>query len=354
MFKILFLSNGYGEDTIAYYIATNFPQELRDRIEFFPLVTEGKVFEEFEIVGPIKVFSSRGISGFLNLTNFLQDIKEGLIKHVINQISFVKELGQEYFFVAVGDIYPLLLLYFAGKIDKTFFVATAKSVKTEFFNFFEIFVMGKSIANFVRDEKTYISLRKFLSNVYFLGNPVLDIPYVEYKGSISESNIIVLPGRVNKCLENLDRIKDSVKKLVKLGFEFTIVVPNFYPIEEIKGIMEGIEKIRIVDSVYYSFFLRNSFCVWGFGGSANEQAAGYGLPVISFNQKDWYRNRQKKLLGQALILVDKPEDFIRETLKLREDRCYYDFVSMKGKEEMGQLGGAEKIANFIMESLNKG
>ncbi|MFN4220122.1 MAG: hypothetical protein ACK4GJ_04280 [bacterium] len=337
MSKILFLSNGYGEDTIAYYIAKKFPEDLKNRIEFFPLVTEGKVFEEFKIVGPVKVFPSRGISGFLNFSNFLKDVREGLIKHIINQINFVKKIDKDYFFVAVGDIYPLLVLYFGGKINKTFFVATAKSIKTEFFNFFEISIMKKVIANFVRDEKTYVFLKKFLDNVYFLGNPVLDIPYFEYEGDISENNIIILPGRVNNCLDNLIKIKDSVKELVRLGFEFTVIVPNFYPVKDIKNLLDGIERIRIVDSIYYGFFLRNSFCVWGFGGSANEQAAGYGLPVISLNQKDWYRNRQKKLLGEALILVDEVEGFIEKTLKLKKDKVYYDFVSMRGKEEMGKL-----------------
>lgn len=351
--KILFLSNGYGEDTIALYIIKNFPSNYTQNIEIFPLVTEGKIFKDYKIVGPVKVFPSRGISGFLNVYKLWQDIQAGLIRHIFKQIEFLKNINENFYFVAVGDIYPLILLYFAKKINKTFFVATAKSIKTEPFNILEILLMKKTIANFVRDNQTYewiLKKYKELNNVYFLGNPVLDIPYIKFLNEAPENNIIVLPGRINESIDNIKKLLPIMKKLKE--FNFSIIIPDFYPVEEIKELIVNYDNVVIINSIYYRYFLENSFCVWGFGGSANEQAAGFGLPVISLYQKNWYRQRQKKLLKDSLILVEKIEDFEKETLKLKEEKDYYLYLSKVGREEMGPLGGAIKIANFIINFIS--
>ncbi|MCX7758223.1 MAG: hypothetical protein N2169_01210 [bacterium] len=354
--KVLFLSNGYGEDTIASYIIKSFPREFLRNISVFPLVTEGNVFrdEGIDIEGPVKVFPSRGISGFLNLRNFIRDLQAGLMFHIWEQIKYLNNLDSSTYFVAVGDIYPLILLYFSKRIHRTFFVATAKSVKTEYFNPFEIFLMKKVIANFVRDQSTmdWILRRYGLSNVHFLGNPVLDIPFCYFESVDNlDKNIIFLPGRVDQALKNLAIFLPAMKKLVLDGFSFTIVIPKFYPVNEVYSLVKGIDRIFVIDSIYYRFFLERSFLVWGFGGSANEQAAGFGLPVISLNENTWYRKRQKKLLGDSLILVRTVDDFISKTLELEKNVNYYNYLRNVGKYQMGGLGGALNISNFIIQKV---
>ncbi|MCX7972773.1 MAG: hypothetical protein N2657_06160 [bacterium] len=356
--KILFLSNGYGEDTIASYIIKAFPPDLRKKIYAFPLVTEGSIFKEegIKICGPIRVLPSRGISGLLNLKNFIIDIKSGLIQHVIQQVNFIKNLDKDFYFVAVGDIYPLSILYLTSRISKAFFVATAKSIKTEIFNFFEIHIMKKVIASFVRDNSTqeWIQKKYKLSNVYFFGNPVLDIPLADspdiLKNIEKSRNIIFLPGRVNEALKNINLLLPAMREIVSRGYTFCIVVPDFYPLEEIRSIISSFDQsIFLVSSRYYRFLLERSFLAWGFAGSANEQAAGFGIPVISLNEKNWYRQRQKKLLKDSLILVENPYDFISKTLELANNPEYYGVLSNAGKIEMGPPGGASLISSFIIQ-----
>ncbi|MEN3014653.1 MAG: hypothetical protein ABDH21_01140 [bacterium] len=356
---ILFLSNGYGEDTIAYYIINSFPSSFKNRILTFPLVTEGKIFEDNGIkrVGPIKVFPSRGISGIFNLKNMLLDIKSGLIKHILKQIKFLNSLDENYYFVAVGDIYPLSLLYLSNKIDKTFFVATAKSIRTENFNFFEIFLMNKTIANFVRDQETYQKFEKRIKNLFFVGNPVLDIPYYEppeeIRSALNKSNsILIFPGREDQALNNLKLLLPSIEVGVQKGFLFFIVVPNFYPIDQISAIVGYKDAIFVVDSRYLAYLLKECFVVWGFGGSVNEQAAGFGIPVISLDQKNWYRRRQRKLLGNSLILVSNSYQFIQKTLELKQNKQLYLQLSNEGRVRMGKQGGALSIVNLILEKIN--
>jgi len=370
--KIVFLSNGYGEDNIAFYIINSFPDYLRDNIFAFPLVSEGEVFKNngIKVIGYVKPLPSKGISGFLNLRNFLVDIKSGLFSVLYNQLKFLKKLGDEFFFVAVGDIVPLLLLNFSGKIRKSFFIATAKSIRTEIFNPFEIFLMRKTIASFLRDKDSLDWVYRFykIKNVYFFGNPVLDIPvfndnplYDFFNKSIDLSEnyhnrfILVLPGRKEVCLKNLEDLKIPMLQIMNSfpDVVFIVVIPNFYPLSDIRDLFKDIDKVFFVDSKYYGSFLRRGYLVWGFGGSANEQAAGFGIPVISFNQKNWYRNRQKKLLKDSLILVSNKDELIEFTKKFLNNRDYRDRIGSLGKDLMGEVGGGSKIVNFIISYLKQ-
>lgn len=376
--KIIFLSNGYGEDTISTYIIRELKNKINNiDISAFPLVNDGEKYKQnnIKVIGPTKILKSSGISGFLNIKNFIIDIKDGLLNLILKQLNFLKEYKNKknIYLVAVGDIYPLFLSVFENKLSKTnvIFIPTAKSYKTEPFNFIEIYLMSLVNANFVRDEITYLKLKNKLNNVYFVGNPVLDIEYLQLSENINLiNNIIILPGRKQNCLNNLfyfikaiNLILNKIKTENILNFlpTFSIIVPDFYPINEIKNLIknelnrENKEKVYLLSDKYYRYVLENSYLVWGQGGSANEQAAGYKLPVISFNENNWYRKRQKKLLNNCLILVKQYEidSLVNETINLFKDKGKYDFLKEECYKEMGPLNGAINIANYIFNLITK-
>jgi uncharacterized protein (TIGR03492 family) len=376
--KIIFLSNGYGEDTISTYIIRELKNKINNiDISAFPLVNDGEKYKQnnIKVIGPTKILKSSGISGFLNIKNFIIDIKDGLLNLILKQLNFLKEYKNKknIYLVAVGDIYPLFLSVFENKLSKTnvIFIPTAKSYKTEPFNFIEIYLMSLVNANFVRDEITYLKLKNKLNNVYFVGNPVLDIEYLQPSENINLiNNIIILPGRKQNCLNNLfyfikaiNLILNKIKTENILNFlpTFSIIVPDFYPINEIKNLIESEinqenkEKVYLLSDKYYRYVLENSYLVWGQGGSANEQAAGYKLPVISFNENNWYRKRQKKLLNNCLILVKQYDidSLVNETINLFKDKTKYDFLREECHKEMGPLKGAINIANYIYNLITK-
>jgi len=376
--KIIFLSNGYGEDTISTYIIRELKNKINNiDISAFPLVNDGEKYKQnnIKVIGPTKILKSSGISGFLNIKNFIIDIKDGLLNLILKQLNFLKEYKNKknIYLVAVGDIYPLFLSVFENKLSKTnvIFIPTAKSYKTEPFNFIEIYLMSLVNANFVRDEITYLKLKNKLNNVYFVGNPVLDIEYLQLSENINLiNNIIILPGRKQNCLNNLfyfikaiNLILNKIKTENILNFlpTFSIIVPDFYPINEIKNLIESEinqenkEKVYLLSDKYYRYVLENSYLVWGQGGSANEQAAGYKLPVISFNENNWYRKRQKKLLNNCLILVKQYDidSLVNETINLFKDKSKYDFLREECYKEMGPLNGAITIANYIFNLIAK-
>jgi uncharacterized protein (TIGR03492 family) len=376
--KIIFLSNGYGEDTISTYIIRELKNKINNiDISAFPLVNDGEKYKQnnIKVIGPTKILKSSGISGFLNIKNFIIDIKDGLLNLILEQLNFLKEYKNKknIYLVAVGDIYPLFLSVFENKLSKTnvIFIPTAKSYKTEPFNFIEIYLMSLVNANFVRDKITYLKLKNKLNNVYFLGNPVLDIEYLQLSEDINFiNNIIILPGRKQNCLNNLfyfikaiNLILNKIKTENILNFlpTFSIIVPDFYPINEIKNLIENElnqeskEKVYLLSDKYYRYVLENSYLVWGQGGSANEQAAGYKLPVISFNENNWYRKRQKKLLNNCLILVKQYDidSLVNETINLFKDKTKYNFLREECYKEMGPLNGAINIANYIFNLIIK-
>jgi len=376
--KIIFLSNGYGEDTISTYIIRELKNKINNiDISAFPLVNDGEKYKQnnIKVIGPTKILKSSGISGFLNIKNFIIDIKDGLLNLILEQLKFLKEYKnkENIYLIAVGDIYPLFLSVFENKLSKTnvIFIPTAKSYKTEPFNFIEIYLMSLANANFVRDEITYLKLKNKLNNVYFVGNPVLDIEYLQPSENINLiNNIIILPGRKQNCLNNLfyfikaiNLILNKIKTENILNFlpTFSIIVPDFYPINEIKNLIKNIlnqenkEKVYLLSDKYYRYALENSYLVWGQGGSANEQAAGYKLPVISFNENNWYRKRQKKLLNNCLILVKQYDidSLVNETINLFKDKTKYDFLKEECYKEMGPLKGAINIANYIYNLITK-
>jgi uncharacterized protein (TIGR03492 family) len=376
--KIIFLSNGYGEDTISTYIIRELKNKINNiDISAFPLVNDGEKYKQnnIKVIGPTKILKSSGISGFLNIKNFIIDIKDGLLNLILKQLNFLKEYKNKknIYLVAVGDIYPLFLSVFENKLSKTnvIFIPTAKSYKTEPFNFIEIYLMSLVNANFVRDEITYLKLKNKLNNVYFVGNPVLDIEYLQLSENINLiNNIIILPGRKQNCLNNLfyfikaiNLILNKIRTENILNFlpTFSIIIPDFYPINEIKNLIknelnqENKEKVYLLSDKYYGYVLENSYLVWGQGGSANEQAAGYKLPVISFNENNWYRKRQKKLLNNCLILVKQYDidSLVNETINLFKDKTKYDFLREECYKEMGPLNGAINIANYIYNLITK-
>jgi uncharacterized protein (TIGR03492 family) len=112
--KIIFLSNGYGEDTISTYIIRELKNKINNiDISAFPLVNEGEKYKQnnIKVIGPTKILKSSGISGFLNIKNFIIDIKDGLLNLILEQLKFLKEYKnkENIYLIAVGDIYPLFL-----------------------------------------------------------------------------------------------------------------------------------------------------------------------------------------------------------------------------------------------------
>jgi uncharacterized protein (TIGR03492 family) len=377
----LFLSNGYGEDAIAAKIA-EFVSPFR-RVGAFPLVGLGNGYEKrkIPIIASFPPLEGGGISLF-------SDIKSGLFSLLKKEWTFLRKIQKDiHYAVAVGDILPAFLAHFALK-KKFIFVGTAKSVYVQPYNIFERHILKKAQKIFVRDEATAYFLTQKSVPANWVGNPMMDELF-ESKISIPPFNgltITLLPGSRKDAPQNfllqveaLNFLQGMAQKKIR-GL---VVLPptqearlffgklygwdgiHFYLKKEQDGIIAQYEQGDV--SLWFVVgalgeALQASSIVFGQAGTANEQAAGLGKPVIAFELSlsfefkfpkrfeglSWYRWRQKKLLGNALTIVKADAKRMAEkAFEILKNRPLYEKMSQEGKKRMGPSGACQKIAEFL-------
>ena len=106
--------------------------------------------------------------------------------------------------------------------------------------------------------------------------------------------------------------------------------------------------------------LHESTVVIGMAGTANEQAAGMGRPVVSFvgagaqTTPSRMIDQERLLGGAAAYISDYPEGVAREILWLLDHPEERSRRGAIGRERMGPPGGAKKIAEFLFDEFHLG
>jgi uncharacterized protein (TIGR03492 family) len=93
--------------------------------------------------------------------------------------------------------------------------------------------------------------------------------------------------------------------------------------------------------------------VLGMSGTANEQAAGLGKPVVAlpgpgpqFTRK--FLALQARLLGEALVPAEGPEEAARAVLRLLANPEERARRGEAGRARMGPPGGADRLARWLV------
>jgi len=253
--KLLCLSNGHGEDSIAVAILRellgqehpqpsaqpsvsqtdsldsqadsqldSLPNSLPQMtIAALPIVGEGHAYAqlpEVTIAGPVKAMPSGGFN-YMDGRQFWRDVRGGLLGLTWTQIRTVRSWAQTFrregaIVLAVGDIVPLTLAWLSGAPFA--FVGTAKS---EYYLRDEIGTIPRPgladwlerlsgsvylpweramlrsprcLAVFPRDTLTAKTLEKFRLPVFDLGNPMMDHldPSPQCRGAIAGRALTIL------------------------------------------------------------------------------------------------------------------------------------------------------------------
>lgn len=390
---ILVLSNGYGEDEIAAAII----KEIKGKdssidIYALPLVGLGLIYNNAPVkkLGPTKLMPSGGLVPSNHLKMLLGDIKAGFLGLTIGQIaSILKARNGVDLTLSVGDAYPVILnSFFARK--KQIFVGTAKSNYFCPYSAKEKALFKKYCAvTFPRDEITNQDLLDYGVRAEYAGNVMMDcvkISGYDLGVKYPEVAVGILPGSRSDVYRDFSTILEAVEvlsKKVKWGIKYFTALASSVDLGDLvsevinlgwelvttgrtEGIVAHLEKGSIKVYLTRGIFgdiLNASHIILGQAGTANEQAAGLGKPVIAFAEdlKDenlgWYRLRQKGLLGDGLTIVKKdPEKIAKEVIDILENPTKYDHISKAGKQRMGATGAgapgaAKKIAERIIEEF---
>jgi len=383
MKKLLFITNGHGENLVAAQIIKYLPK-TGVKIDVFPVVGSGDPFKKLKvgIIGPRYALPGGGFS-LRNFSYLIKDIFSGLLIKVFRQIKLILSSKGKYdLVVGVGDSVPLI--YSIMTVSPFIFLGINKSEHYKKFAFnytgFEKWLLKKyKSLTIARDEKTANSLKSKGISAIYVGNPMMDaVQSIPPSSSLRQRRtgrragrtsghqkigntrtIGFLPGTREDAYKNIEdfyKIAWQIRKLDK-NINFLLSFPNTMDKLKLSKISKPFE-IEMSDD--FNKVLSRSNIVIGLSGTGNEQAAGLGIPVMAFPGRGAQFNNkfatgQKELLGDALLLLKRDSLSISyEAISLLNSKKRMTKMAKTGKSRMGRPGASKKIAKIIMKRLKNG
>ncbi|MFN8606068.1 MAG: hypothetical protein U0931_00960 [Vulcanimicrobiota bacterium] len=362
--KLLVLSNGAGEDAIAASILEHLPAHLE--IQVFPLIGAGSAYGgRWPRLGDAGAPPSQGLSN-QSWRLWLRDLRHGLAGRVLAQWRQLRQHGGAAA-LAVGDLVPCALAALAG-LRPLYFVGTAKSVYHHAYSWPERFLLKRWVKRaLVRDQPTADFLTTHGMRAAYLGNAMMDetVPLGLDLGF--ERALVLFPGSRAQAPLELPRQLRIWRRLqadftcpaavaVAPGMDLHNLVPPGYSLQltgQSRGVVGWLnQEVALVQGALGDLLAR-SWLALGQAGTAHEQAAGAGVPVVSLHPQPegplgWYRGRQKGLLGDALVVVGEDEEQAAATLaRLANDPLERERRGAVGRQRMGQPGGAARMAAWL-------
>lgn len=369
--NISFLTNGYGEDRTGALIACELRQLVpQHSIVAIPMVSNGDAFQKHGIptvwegsFPPGQGFGSQEFRLFLKDIPYARDY--------FRYLGFLarQRSGIDRAFV-VGDVFLLIHAYF-GLGRKSVFLALAKSDHMNPHSAIEEWVIRRFAAKVLtRDAYTAERLRDKGIDALFLGNPIMDgIGEPGPEKPADPAVIGLFPGSRDEAAQNFQRILaviDGVTEPVRYLCALSPVLDIDQMAESVRAsgwtlyegdlLRKGTKTVEMGKNLFETV-LNDSTLVIGMAGTANEQAAGMGRPVISFvgagaqTTPSRMIDQERLLGGAAAYISDFPEGVSREISWLLAHPEERERRGAIGKERMGPPGGAKKIAEFLVEEF---
>lgn len=374
--RVTLLSNGHGEDVVGALLARAFlTLEPALTVQAFPTVGTGAAYEPLgiPILGPRRALPSGGLM-LHSLNAFLGDLRAGFLPITGLQLRSLSRLRTDVL-VVVGDLYALTL----GNLVRTpnrFYVQTLVSSRhrpasrgqlnryfMERFSPPERLLMRRTVRHsYVRDGPTAALLVRYGLPVSALGNPMLDVLTPEgtlelpLARPLTRPVVALLPGTrayqsaaLETMLGALEHLPGATGLVAWAGPEpdgrWARVGPEvwrFGPHYLLRG--------RFADVLHAADLALST------AGTASEQAAALGRPVVAFPVPPSYTGaflaNQRRLLGDALTLADPEPAALAAALRaLWADSGRYGAAAAAGRARMGPAGGGAAIAGDILRSV---
>jgi uncharacterized protein (TIGR03492 family) len=381
---VLLVSNGHGEDVIAARVA----QALRDRapeleLAAMPLVGLGEPYRDADVhvLDPRARLPSGGFTLHDPVLAW-RDLRAGLVRLTLGQLRTLRGLRPRGV-VVVGDVYAqtLATLVPAPRIVYQPLVSVRMMTEGEGVAWNRSFMerilaperrlMAAAFARvYARDEATARWLRAHgVPQAAFVGNPMMDaldgdaLPVPDGCPCVA-----LLPGTRSQAERSVAIMLAAVARLERavalvawthpdvpapLGWELEPCdLPGVVAAHRSGGVRVWWVRGRFAD------VLASAQAVVGTAGTAQEQAAGLGLPVVSFPLPPAYRpeylRNQHRLLGGALRIVESdPETLAAAVRQALADGPHRAEARRDGPAAMGPPGAAAAIAADTVAWLNR-
>lgn len=382
--RVLFVSNGPTEDAIGARIA----QGLGLPTYALPLVGRGKAYEGVaqEVLGPRREMPSGGFL-FGSLRNFLADLRAGFLSMTLHQWREARGFLPDAV-VVVGDAYALSVGLWSAKGRPTFHVnplvsahylenASPLEILLDWggsdFTPYERWLHRRVQAVFVRDKPSQDRLRALgVAHAYWYGSFAMDLlppPERDLNPLLGKEPLLALmPGTRGDETFSLPLMLEASQQIPLVP---VVAWPNeFQALPPLPGwSQERVEEgaLRLFKDGKTAWVVRNAFSAilhrsrlaLATAGTASEQAAGLGVPVVAFptpgpQYTRAFARRQKRLLGEALRLtVPDPHRIAQEAVRLLQDPALYTQASLAGRERIGPPGGILGATRHIRQALTQ-
>jgi uncharacterized protein (TIGR03492 family) len=398
--KVLFISNGHGEDLHAVQIIKALKQQISDvKIGAMPIVGYGNAYRnsKIDIIGPTEALPSGGFV-YNDRFKLLEDIRSGLFTLLWRQIQAIRKYSDDCEAIfAIGDVVVLLGAYFTGKPYISFMVSSSAYYehRMQFPKLTQWLLKSDRCQQiFTRDRYTAELLNKQgYAKAKFVGFPAMDALEVTGKDlqlSPDVPLVALLPGsRLPEAGTNLQLLLDlaiATTPLFPNGIQFcAAVTPNLclpdatgtIPLQQVAaqrgweyhptGYLTHPDRQIKLRCVYDAFadILQQCDLVAGMAGTAIEQAVGLGKPIIQIPGAGpqftyTFAEAQMRLLGSSIQTIGtKPaaaETIVQAAQAIQRtlgDEQYLQQCRENGLERIGGAGGSDAMARVFADRFLK-
>jgi len=391
MKRLLAVSNGHGEDDIAIKILDALAPLAPDlQIEAWPMVGDGARYRarNIPVSGPANTLPGEGF-GTLSLAAFLRDLRHGFIATHWRQYRHARALAGRFdLLLGVGDVVPLAV----ARLSRTpmAFVACAKSAyyaAPDGHTWLERHLMRRHCAAvFARDALTAQGFAATGVPACHNGNPMMDglgPDTALWPGTPGETALLMLPGSRADAADNARLLLEAAARIsgahpAPAELRFLFALPPSLPPQSLADAPgwqvtaspapflrlshPGGARAELAQGSFGPMaraVQRAGGLAVGLAGTANEQAIGLGLPLITLpgagNQGAAYVRMKMRFFGPAAQEVaHDPDEVAQAALGLLADPGRRARMGAAGRARMGGPGASAAIAARLVELLESG
>ncbi|MEM1239694.1 MAG: lipid-A-disaccharide synthase-related protein [Cyanobacteria bacterium P01_H01_bin.26] len=392
--KLLFISNGHGEDNHSSHIIRSL-WELAPELDIAaaPIVGQGNAYRSINvpIISPTLTLPSGGFT-YTNRLRLINDIRAGLLTSTWRQLQAVRRYATQCNLVfATGDVVGQCFAYLSGKP----FISFTSPLSAMYEGTLNIDMVLKAVLRsprcltlFSRDAHTAKDYqRQGFTKAQFGGIPSLD--RLKPKGKDLQLNgarpmMALLPGsRIPEARRNFKLLLGLAREIANLNdqvqFRAALVPDLMADLDTVTigtGWSHDQNKLTYCASgetavtvLCFSDAFNDIVChatlVLGMAGLAVDQAMAIGKPILQvpgggpqFTYA--FAEAQDRLLGLSVKTVGtKPatpsilKEAAHYAVEVIQDKTYLDACIANGQERFGPFGASYRIAKVILDTLEK-
>jgi uncharacterized protein (TIGR03492 family) len=371
--RLLFISNGYGEDSIAAEIIRRLPDNFI--VEAYPTIGSGSAYNSVcPIVGPRATLASEGSR--VQRGSLPRDVAAGGLGTVMPGLRFLRKVANHYDrVIVVGDLLGVAGCWLAG-IRRIVFLDVYRTGAAKLYSGFERWLIARTCSVvFCRAQNLADQLKAAGVDARAAGNIMMDtIGWGDYDVMArrrSDTAVTLLPGSRRHAIENFaaqvaglrllapERVPDiflsvargvEVEDLADAG-GFAYYGPMTPEAGDLGTLRDETLTIHLTQNALGNL-LEATDVVLSQAGTATIQAMGLGRPVITFNKIADRPKRirdEQALFGDAWVRVSgTPGPIARAVSHLLRDTDYRTKLGNVGRERIGGPGAIDAVLRVLI------